>query len=132
MVRSISAMGPERSIDRPTVLAHARRLTSSLLSPLAETIDRQGVYPKAELKQLAASGLFSAHLRAYGQPADLGLSILLIAEVAKVCGSSGFVGWCQAACGVYLEESGNPALTGSPLQAHIHGQGLGGTGLSNP
>jgi alkylation response protein AidB-like acyl-CoA dehydrogenase len=69
---------------------------------LAEAIDRQGVYPKAELKQLAASGVFSAHLRAYGQPADVGLSILLIAEVARVCGSSGFMGWCQAACGVYL------------------------------
>lgn len=63
---------------------------------------------------------------------DLGLSIQLIAQIARVCGSTGFVAWCQAACGLYLEESGNPALQGERLARHIRGEGLGGTGLSNP
>ena len=84
------------------------------------------------LRQLAGIGAFSAHLRSHGELGDLGLSIQLIAEIARVCGSTGFLAWCQAACGLYLEESGNHALQGEWLSRHIRGEGLGGTGLSNP
>jgi alkylation response protein AidB-like acyl-CoA dehydrogenase len=40
--------------------------------------------------------------------------------------------WCQAVCGLYLEQSGNPALTGDALMQIASGQRLGGTALSNP
>jgi alkylation response protein AidB-like acyl-CoA dehydrogenase len=40
--------------------------------------------------------------------------------------------WCQAVCGLYMQQSGNPALMGEALQRHISGAGLGGTALSNP
>lgn len=113
-------------------LQRIRALATGTLGPLAEAIDRQGFYPRQVLQQLAQAGAFSAHLRSHGELADLGLSITLISEIARVCGSTGFVGWCQAACGLYLEESGNPALQGARLARHICGEGLGGTGLSNP
>lgn len=109
-----------------------RSIAESSLAPLAEAVDREGLYPRQVLEQLAGAGAFSAHLRSHGEPGDLGLSIQLIAEIARVCGSTGFVAWCQAACGLYLEESDNPDLQGEPLSRHIRGEGLGGTGLSNP
>jgi alkylation response protein AidB-like acyl-CoA dehydrogenase len=55
-----------------------------------------------------------------------------MAEVGKVCGASAFMMWCQAVCGLYMQTSDNPALTGERLQGHMRGLGLGGTGLSNP
>ena len=39
--------------------------------------------------------------------------------------------WCQAVCGLYIEQSGNPALM-QLLPAHASGVRLGGTGMSNP
>lgn len=124
-------------VTPPILSAQERRkrirwLVSSSLAPLAEAIDREGVYPRELLRQLAGLGAFSAHLRSHGEIGDLGVSIDLIAEIARVCGSTGFVAWCQAACGLYLEEAANPALQGEWLSRHIRGEGLGGTGLSNP
>ena len=113
-------------------LERIRGIATSSLAPLAESIDREGFYPRQVLHQLARQGAFSAHLRSYGELADLALSIQLIAEVARVCGSTGFVAWCQAACGLYMEESGNHELLGEPLESLIRGKTLGGTGLSNP
>jgi alkylation response protein AidB-like acyl-CoA dehydrogenase len=109
-----------------------RSIAESSLAPLAEVVDRDGFYPRQVLERLARAGAFSAHLHSHGEPGDLGLSIQLIAEIARVCGSTGFVAWCQAACGLYLEESGNPDLQAEILRRHIRGEGLGGTGLSNP
>jgi alkylation response protein AidB-like acyl-CoA dehydrogenase len=109
-----------------------RSIAESSLAPLAEAVDREGLYPRQVLEQLAGAGAFSAHLHSHGEPGDLGLSIQLIAEIARVCGSTGFLAWCQAACGLYLEESDNPDLQADPLSRHICGEGLGGTGLSNP
>jgi len=109
-----------------------RSIAESSLAPLAEAVDREGLYPRQVLEQLAGAGAFSAHLHSHGEPGDLGLSIQLIAEIARVCGSTGFLAWCQAACGLYLEESDNPDLQADPLSRHIRGEGLGGTGLSNP
>ena len=113
-------------------LQRTRSIAQCSLAPLAEAIDRQGFYPRQVLQQLAQVGAFSAHLHNHGELGDLGLSIQLIAEISRVCGSTGFVAWCQAACGLYLEESGNPALQSECLARHIRGDGLGGTGLSNP
>ena len=40
--------------------------------------------------------------------------------------------WCQCVAGLYMQASGNPALTGERLARHVRGETLGGTGLSNP
>jgi alkylation response protein AidB-like acyl-CoA dehydrogenase len=40
--------------------------------------------------------------------------------------------WCHDVCGVYMEESGNPALMGAALHDHAAARTLGATGMSNP
>ena len=87
------------------------------LKAQAEAIDR-GLYPSQLLRSLAAAGGMSAHLEAPFGEADYGLAISAMAEVSRVCGATGFMVWCHDACGLYMEESGNPALTGQALLDH--------------
>ena len=109
-----------------------RAIAQGSLAGRAYAIDR-GAYPADLLQQLAATGAMSAHLeKPDGSPGDYGLAILAMAEAAKVCGATGFMMWCQCVAGLYMQASGNPALTGERLARHIRGETLGGTGLSNP
>lgn len=115
-----------------TLLAAVREVAQGPLRKQTSAIDRDGVYPQDILRQLGALGGMSAHLSLAGNVADFGLSIRSMAEVSRVCGATGFMMWCQAVCGLYLQQSGNPALTGDFLRQHASGAGLGGTALSNP
>lgn len=119
-------MGPEE------LLAAVRSVARSTLAEQVDAIDREGFYPRAVLQELARLGAMSAHLAAPHGRGDYGLAIRAMAEVSKVCGATGFMMWCQAVCGLYMEASGQPALTGEALTAHAAGAGLGGTALSNP
>ena len=114
------------------LLAAVRQIAQGPLAAQVEAIDRTGYYPCAELQQLAAVGAMSAHLDSTAGPADYGLAIRAMAEASRVCGATGFMMWCQAVCGLYLQQSGNPALMGDVLQRHASGAGMGGTALSNP
>jgi alkylation response protein AidB-like acyl-CoA dehydrogenase len=114
------------------LLGAVRALATGPLAQTVESIDRQGVYPEALLRQLAGLGAMSAHLDSEAGAGDYFLSIQAMAEVSRVCGATGFMMWCQAVCGLYLQQSGNPALMGEVLQRHVAGLGLGGTALSNP
>ena len=114
------------------LLAAVRAVAQGPLTEQVEAIDRQGHYPRAVLQQLAGLGAMSAHLNAPAGPGDFGLAIRAMAEVSQVCGATGFMMWCQAVCGLYLQQSDNPALMGTALQRHATGLGLGGTALSNP
>lgn len=114
------------------LLEAVRAIAQGPLAQRAYAIDR-GAYPVDLLRQLAATGATSAHLeQADGRPGDYGLAILAMAEAAKVCGATGFMMWCQCVAGLYMQASGNPALTGERLARHVRGETLGGTGLSNP
>lgn len=115
-----------------TLLAAVREVAQGPLRKQTAAIDRDGVYPQEILRQLGGLGGMSAHLALAGAPADFGLSIRSMAEVSRVCGATGFMMWCQAVCGLYLQQSGNPALMGDLLLQHVSGAGLGGTALSNP
>ena len=108
-----------------------REIANGDLAAMVDAIDRQGTYPKAVLKRLGAAGALRAHLRVGGQQ-DYGAAIAAMAEVSRVCGATGFMVWCHDACGLYMEESGNPALTGQALLDHASAHSLGATGLSNP
>ncbi|KRC12182.1 acyl-CoA dehydrogenase [Hydrogenophaga sp. Root209] len=114
------------------LLAAVREVAQGPLAAVVESIDRTGYYPRAELQQLAALGAMSAHLHGEAGPGDFGLSIRAMAEASRVCGATGFMMWCQAVCGLYMQQSGNPALNGEALMAHVRGDTLGGTALSNP
>ncbi|WP_332744128.1 acyl-CoA dehydrogenase family protein [Hydrogenophaga sp.] len=114
------------------LLAAVREVAQGPLAAVVESIDRSGYYPRAELQQLAALGAMSAHLDGEAGPGDFGLAIRAMAEASRVCGATGFMMWCQAVCGLYMQQSGNPALNGEALMAHVRGDSLGGTALSNP
>lgn len=125
---------PELTHETPAhaLLAAVREVAQGPLAAVVESIDRTGYYPRAELQQLAALGAMSAHLDGDAGPGDFGLSIRAMAEASRVCGATGFMMWCQAVCGLYMQQSGNPALNGEALMAHVRGDTLGGTALSNP
>lgn len=114
------------------LLAAVRAVAQGPLADVVEACDREGFYPREVLQQLGALGVFGAHLDAPVGRADYGLAIRAMAEVSRVCGATGFMVWCQAVCGLYMQASGNPALMGDALAAHASGRTLGGTGMSNP
>lgn len=116
---------------RQSLIDAVREIANGDLAAMVDAIDRQGTYPKAVLKRLGAAGALRAHLRVGGQQ-DYGAAIAAMAEVSRVCGATGFMVWCHDACGLYMEESGNPALTGQALLDHASAHSLGATGLSNP
>jgi alkylation response protein AidB-like acyl-CoA dehydrogenase len=114
-----------------TMLSAVRAIADGALAGLADDIDRRGVYPEAVLRQLGEAGAFQAHLALDGER-DYGAAIQAITEVSRVCGATGFMMWCHGVCGLYMEESGNPALHGATLHEHALARTLGATGMSNP
>ena len=115
-----------------TLLAAVRALADGPLAELADDIDRRGIYPRSILQRLGELGALKAHLARGGQDGDYALAISAISEVSRICGATGFMVWCHNVCGVYMEQSGNPALMGAALQRHGDGLTLGATGMSNP
>ena len=114
------------------LIAAVRALADGPLAELADDIDRRGTYPKSVLQRLGELGALKAHIADGQRPADYGLAIRAMTEVARVCGATGFMVWCHDVCGVYMEQSGNPALQGARLAKHNSGETLGATGMSNP
>lgn len=114
-----------------SMLEAVRAIAQGPLRDAAESVDR-GIYPRDILKSLGAAGAFAAHLGPGAAAGDYARAIRAMAEVSAVCGATGFMVWCQQVCGLYLQQSGNPALTGGVLAAHASGARLGGTGMSNP
>jgi len=108
-----------------------RALANGPLQAQADAIDR-GSYPRDLMQQLGALGAYRTHLGPGQTAGDFAQAIRAMAEVSRVCGATGFMVWCQQVCGLYLQQSGNPALMGELLDAHASGARLGGTGMSNP
>ena len=115
----------------PTLQDAVRQIADGPLRAAAEATDK-GAYPRELLQRLGAAGAYAAHLGTGLQPGDYMAAIGAMAEVSRVCGASGFMVWCQQVCGLYMQQSANPALTGERLAAHASGARLGGTGMSNP
>ena len=125
-------------LERPTVQAFGDDVvildatTAIADGPLKATALRidQGHYPIEIMAELGKAGALGAHLDRNG--GRTGVAIAAMRSVSRVCGTTGFLMWCHDVCGLYLEHSGNPALTGSVLDRHQRGETLGGTALSNP
>jgi len=115
------------------LVARVRGRTQAELIPQVVDIDVKGVYPEAFLRGLGADGLFAAHVPAAMGGAGLGLDALIrgMEEVSKVCGSTGFMAWCQSALAWYLVNTDNAGLRERLLPGVMRGEILGGTGLSN-
>lgn len=108
------------------------RLVDTELAPQVGAIDRDGVYPEAQLRRFGEAGLYAPHVA--GAPGDGGLyhAITGMAVVGETCLSTAFAAWCQDACAWYLFNSDNSALRDALLPEVAAGRQLGGTGLSNP
>ncbi|WP_232628725.1 acyl-CoA dehydrogenase family protein [Methylobacterium sp. Leaf118] len=111
------------------VLAGTTAIADGPLSAAAGAIDR-GAYPLDLLGRLGETGALAVHLDRHG--ARFGLAVAAMQAASRACGATGFLMWCHAVCGLYLEQSGNPALTGARLDDHAAGRRFGGTALSNP
>ena len=106
-------------------------LAQQTLAPLVIDIDRNGLYPKAFLRELGALGGFSAALAAEDGGSGLASQIGVIDTVGRVCGSTAFLVWCQTTCIWYLRHAPNAAVRERHLGPLLRGERLGGTGLSN-
>lgn len=112
------------------LLERVKLITTEQLAPAAYKIDHEGFYPADIIRSLGQAGAFGAHLDRHGR--QTGLALHAMREIARNCGSTGFLAWCHDVCGLYLEQSGNPALLGTVLDEHVCANTLGGTALSNP
>lgn len=130
--------GTPGCLDGEALIEAVRAVARGPLAAVVEDCDRKGIYPESVLRELGALGALGVHhddraaLGQSGTDADFGLAIRAAAEVSRVCGATGFMVWCHQVCGVYMEQSGNPNLGGDVLAAHMLGQTLGATGMSNP
>jgi alkylation response protein AidB-like acyl-CoA dehydrogenase len=119
-----------RAEMRDAMVDRVRAIAQGPLAKDAERIDRQGHYPLDILRALGEAGGLAAHLDSNGM--DFVGAIRAMTEVGRVCGATAFMMWCHDVCGLYMEQSGNPALMGERLDAHAVGATMGGTGMSNP
>ncbi|OZI60515.1 acyl-CoA dehydrogenase family protein [Bordetella genomosp. 11] len=111
------------------VIAAVTQIADGPLADAAHRIDR-GHYPLDVMASLGQAGAFAAHLDCAGR--RVGLALDAMRAISRRCGSTGFLTWCHDVCGLYLEQSANPALTGEFLRGHMTGRTFGGTALSNP
>lgn len=122
------------SAARDSLRVAVAALARAELVPKVAAIDLAGEYPGAFLRSLGAStGLYGAAISPERGGLGLGLHGLIeaMSEVSKVCGSTGFMVWCQSALVWYLEHTSNAALRARLQRQVMGGEVLGGTGLSN-
>lgn len=121
---------PSHSDANGKMIERVTKISDTTLAEAAYRIDHEGYYPLDIMAQFAQAGAFGAHLDRNGARFDLAIDAMR--AISRNCGSTGFLSWCHDVCGLYLEQSGNPALTGSVLEMHTSGKTFGGTALSNP
>ncbi|HVE22308.1 MAG TPA: acyl-CoA dehydrogenase family protein [Acidocella sp.] len=121
---------PEHQWDDASVIEQVTAIAQGPLRAAVTQIDHDGHYPREIMAALGEAGALGVHLNRYG--GKLGLSIAAMQAASRVCGSTGFLMWSHDVCGIYLEQSANPALTGAVLDNHARAKTLGGTALSNP
>lgn len=119
---------PARSDSQ--VMADVTAIADGPLAQAAHRIDHDGYYPLDIMGSLGAAGAFGGHLARGGS--RVGLALDAMRAVSRRCGATGFLTWAHDVCGLYMEQSGNPALTGALLDDHTMARTFGGTALSNP
>src|SRR5699024_4113126 len=115
------------------LLDSVEALIKSDLAPLTERIDQEGLYPEEFLHKLGGLGGFGTAVPVEFGGTMLGLAAQsdVVAAVARQCGATAFLVWCQAACASYLLHSANPSVRARYLRAVAGGDILAGTGMSN-
>lgn len=116
--------------DDASVIDQVTAVAEGPLRAAVTRIDHDGYYPRDIMGSLGEAGALGVHLERHG--GRIGLAIAAMRAASRVCGSTGFLIWAHDVCGIYLEQSANPALSGTVLDDHAHGRTLGGSALSNP
>jgi alkylation response protein AidB-like acyl-CoA dehydrogenase len=102
------------------------------LKPLVQNIDRKGLYPGDYLQALGRLGGFSMALpHPWGTENSMVDQIAVTTQVSQVCGSTGFLVWCQSTCAWYLYNSHNHQVRDLYLPQVAQGTLMAGTGMSN-
>ncbi|WP_445004619.1 acyl-CoA dehydrogenase family protein [Halomonas mongoliensis] len=120
---------PPGDASNDDIVTRVEQIAAGPLAEMAGRIDR-GHYPLEIMASLGRAGGLGAHLDRRGQRFDQAIGAM--AEVSRHCGTTGFLVWAHDVFGLYLEQSGNPALCGDFLERHARGDSFGGTALSNP
>lgn len=120
-------------MTQETYIQNIAEHAKTQLRPLAEQIDRDGLYPEAYLRQLGKLGGFAgaASVKDGGLGLGLGTQIDVIRQVGRECGATAFSVWCQSACAWYLQQSRRQQVKDKYWQAVLQGDLLAGTGMSN-
>lgn len=120
----------DQAID---LVKNVESLVKTDLAPISNDVDRKGLYPRKFLQKLGAMGGFATAISATLSQNAIALStqVDIIREVARECGSTAFLVWCQSACVTYLLRSPNPVVRERYLEEIAYGRLLAGTGMSN-
>ena len=113
--------------EKKSWLVDVDTIAQQQLAPIANEVDA-GKYPLTVMSELGKAGAFGAHL---GEQSSFADAINAMQSISCACGSTGFLTWCHDVCGLYIEQSENPALLKN-LPDHIEANTFGGTALSNP
>ena len=100
------------------------------LTPLVTAIDQHAYYPADFLKELGKKGAYQVTGKT-SEEIDTQF-LRLIEEAGKVCGTTAFTIWCQAAAILYARNGESNYIKENLLPLLESGDVLGGTGLSNP
>ena len=73
------------------------------LQKLVQKIDKEGYYPKNQIKDLANDGFFAV----LKQRSDIFKAVENISKISNICGTTGFCMWCQFALIWYVLNSKN-------------------------
>jgi alkylation response protein AidB-like acyl-CoA dehydrogenase len=103
-----------------------RALATKKIAPFAHDVDEQARFPREAADALIAAGLYAAHVPAEfgGDGADALATVIIIEEVARVCGSSSLIPAVNKLGSVPLIIAGTEAQKQKYLPLLAKGQGF--------
>ena len=103
-----------------------RALATKKIAPFAHDVDEQARFPQEAAAALIAAGLYAAHVPAEfgGDGADALATVIIIEEVARVCGSSSLIPAVNKLGSVPLIIAGTNEQKRKYLPLLVKGQGF--------
>ncbi|MFF2079493.1 acyl-CoA dehydrogenase family protein [Kitasatospora sp. NPDC058162] len=120
----------EHEMLRETV----RSLAEAKIAPFAAEVDEQGRFPQEALDALTGNDLHAVHVPEEfgGAGADALATVIVIEEVARVCGSSSLIPAVNKLGSLPVQLSGSEELKAKYLGALARGEGMFSYCLSEP
>ncbi|MFF4817624.1 acyl-CoA dehydrogenase family protein [Kitasatospora sp. NPDC001309] len=111
-----------------------RSLAEAKIAPFAAEVDEQGRFPQEALDALTGSDLHAVHVPEEfgGAGADALATVIVIEEVARVCGSSSLIPAVNKLGSLPVQLSGSEELKAKYLGALARGEGMFSYCLSEP